>query len=127
MRELAAASVVEVDPQAMKADRPVVHFGRKNCCLPHVERCNYAVAILPLIHRTNKNVKQAWYADNAIAVGKVCDLRARWDDLVSSGPLFGYFVNASKSSLVLKESHLATATKYFENTNINITTKEAHI
>ena len=71
----------------------------------------YAVGILPLIHCTNKNVKQAWYADDATAVGQVCDLRAWWDDLVSSGPSFGYFVNASKTSLVVEESHLATTTK----------------
>ena len=83
----------------------------------------YAVGILPLIHRTYNKVKQAWYADDATAVGKVCDLRAWWDDLVSSGPSFGYFVNASKTSLVVKESQLATATKCFENTNVNITTK----
>ena len=46
----------------------------------------HAVGIFPLIHCTNKKVKQAWYADDATAVGKVCDLRAWWDDLVSSGP-----------------------------------------
>ena len=83
----------------------------------------YAVGILPLIQQTNKNVKQAWYADDATAVGKVSDLKAWWDDLVSKGPRLGYFVNASKTSLVVKESHLASATRFFENTNVNITTE----
>ena len=35
--------------------------------------------------------------------------------------MFGYFVNASKTSLVVKESHLATATEGFGNTNVSIT------
>ena len=47
----------------------------------------------------------------------------RWDNLVTSGPDFGYFVNASKTSLVVKEGHLADAVKYFENTNVQISTE----
>ena len=71
----------------------------------------YSVGILPLIHHVSGDVKQVWYADDATAAGKLSNLNLRewWDNLVSSGPDFGYFVNASKTSLVVKEGHLADA------------------
>ena len=79
----------------------------------------YSVGILPLIHHVSGDVKQVWYVDDAIAAGELSNLREWWDNLVTSGPDFGYFVNASKTSLVVKEGHLADAVKYFENTNFH--------
>ena len=80
----------------------------------------YAVGILP---RISCDEKQVWYADDATSTGQLSNLREWWDTLVTFGPDFGYFVNASKTSLVEKEGHLADATKYFENTNVKITTE----
>ena len=83
----------------------------------------YSVGILPLIHCVSGDVKQVWYANDATAAGELSNLWEWWDNLVTSGPDFGYFVNASKTSLVVKKVHLADAVKYFENTNVQISTE----
>ena len=83
----------------------------------------YAVGIIPLIRKVSCDVKQVWYADDATAAGQLKSLRQWWNNLVSLGPDFGYFVNPSKTSLIVKEHHLAEATKHFQNTNICITTE----
>ena len=41
----------------------------------------------PSTHPTNNKSVKPWYADFATAVGKVSDLRAWWDELVSNGQL----------------------------------------
>ena len=83
----------------------------------------YAVGIVPLIQKVSCDVKQVWYADDATAAGQLKHLRQWWDKLVSFGPDYGYFVNASKTSLIVKECHLSDAIKSFENTNVCITTE----
>ena len=58
----------------------------------------YAIGILPLIHHLNQQLcTQVWYADDAAVGGSLSALREWWDDLCSSGPMFGYYPNASKS------------------------------
>ena len=49
----------------------------------------YALATIPLIRKLTSNSMQAWYADDAAAVGKVTDLRDWWDQLAKEGPDFG--------------------------------------
>jgi len=80
----------------------------------------YAIAILPLIHRVNVEVKQVWYADDATATGCVAALREWWDRLVSFGPAYGYHVNASKTWLITKEPHRSAAMSAFQGTEVNI-------
>ena len=84
----------------------------------------YAIAILPLIDRIDHAVKQIWYADDASATGRITDLRMWWDKLVSIGPSYGYYVNASKTWLVVKEDHLDVAKSTFHDTRVNITSDE---
>ena len=81
----------------------------------------YAVAILPLINRIKNGVKQIWYADDA-AGGLLTDLREWWDQLCKLGPLFGYFVNPSKTWIIVKEDHLVDAKAAFQDTDIQFTT-----
>ena len=58
----------------------------------------YAIGILPLIHHLNHQLcTQVWYADDAAVGGSLSALREWWDDLCSSGPMFDYYPNASKS------------------------------
>ena len=83
----------------------------------------YAIATLPLIHSLNADVKQVWYADDASACGKIQALRSWWDKLVSTGPAYGYNVNAPKTWLVVKESYLSTAKQVFQDTGVNVTTE----
>ena len=80
-----------------------------------------ALAILPLIYRVSQSVKQVWYTDDATATGNIQSLHTWWDDLATIGPALGYHVNASKTWLVTKESHYATAVAAFQDTAVNIT------
>ena len=43
--------------------------------------------------------------------------------MVSAGPAFGYFANASKTWLLTKEEHLDQARSLFQGTQVNITTR----
>ena len=63
------------------------------------------------------------YADYAAVGGSLSALREWWDDLFSSGPMFGYYPNASKSWLVLKDESAALAPSIFGDTGINLTTE----
>ena len=82
----------------------------------------YAIAITPLINRLETElVKQTWYADDAAAGGKLVDLKAWWDQLIDLGPDYGYFPNAKKTWLIVKENKLSEATVTFSDTGISIT------
>ena len=64
---------------------------------------------------------QVWYADDASAGGSLLKLRQWWDKLTSFGPDFGYFPNASKSWLVVKEGLLPEVCDIFSGISLNIT------
>ena len=81
----------------------------------------YALSTIPLIRKLPDNVVHAWYADDASACGKISHLRLWWDQISSLGPPFGYFPNASKTWLVVKEQYLTHAQMLFANTCVNIT------
>jgi len=61
-------------------------------------------------------VHQIWYADDACASGSLQNLRQWWNDL---GPDYGYFINASKCWLLLKDSATADA-NLFDGTGVNV-------
>ena len=48
-------------------------------------------------------------------------LRSWWDQLSSFGPAFGYFPNASKTWLVIKEQFQSHAISAFQDTAVNVT------
>ncbi len=50
----------------------------------------------------HNQVKQVWFADDAIAGAWLYHLRAWWDHLVDIGPEYGYHPNASKTWLTVK-------------------------
>ena len=65
--------------------------------------------------------KQVWYADDATAGGSLNHLKAWWDRISAIGPDYGYYPNASKTWLVVKEANLEEATALFQGTGISIT------
>jgi len=70
----------------------------------------YTIGTLPLISHLNGLVKQCWYADASAAGGKLSKLKP-WQDLLSSvGPRYGYFPNAIKTTLIVKETFKTDAT-----------------
>ena len=81
----------------------------------------YGLAVLPLIRRLSDLAQQVWYADDATGGGSLHRVRGWWDKLNVVGPTFGYFPNAIKTWLVVKEPVLAAAQSLFQDTAINIT------
>ena len=69
----------------------------------------YALAITPLIKRLKEQVptaSQVWFADDSSAAGRLVALRNWWQHLMILGPEFGYFPNAGKTTVVVKEEFL---------------------
>ena len=83
----------------------------------------YALGILPLIQRSTGDILQVWYADDASATGTIHNLREWWEKITTIGPSYGYYANATKTWLVVKDAHLASATSAFLGTNVNITSE----
>ena len=82
----------------------------------------YTIAVNPLIHRLKHDTtKQIWFADDTTAGGKFNNLREWWDCLINIGPEYGYFTNASKTWLIVKEGYKDEATSTFEGTQVVIT------
>ena len=82
----------------------------------------YALGVVPLIRRLNHLARQLWFADDASAGGHLTDLVAWWKKLNELGPAFGYYPNASKTWLVVKEEHLQLAQELFAAQGVKITT-----
>ena len=81
----------------------------------------YTVGILPLILHLKSESEQIWYADDSSAIGTLSSLCTRWDRILKV-PDFRYFVNASKSVMIVKEDSLQEAEMMFEGSDIQITT-----
>ena len=79
--------------------------------------------LLRLLQRCVPEIKQVWLADDATGAGKLDKLKLWWDKVILEGTKLGYFVNQSKSWLILKDpDELETAQNIFENSQIKITT-----
>jgi hypothetical protein len=80
----------------------------------------YALSLMPLIWELHDTVHQIWYADDAQASGKLSALRRWWNSLVLRGPGYGYYVNASKTTLVVKPHLMDEASILFHDTGIKL-------
>ena len=61
-------------------------------------------------------------ADDITGAGTINDLKCWWDSVVKEGKQFGYYVNASKSWLILKDSEMLENAKLtFQDSEIKIT------
>jgi len=84
----------------------------------------YAVAVTPLIHRlADENMKQVWFANDASAGGRLEHIKNWWDNISQIGPEYGYFPNASKTWLIVKERNVEQAKQMFQGTGVVITPK----
>ena len=81
----------------------------------------YALATLSLIKSLPTSVNQVWYVNDATAIGSLQYLKCWWDTLIAKSPSYGYFVNPSKSWLVVKKGLISDASNVFGDSNINIT------
>ena len=84
----------------------------------------YSIGITPLIKDLQvPHMHQVWFANDATAGGSLNGLHEWWSRLQSWGPSYGYFVNASKTWLIVKPEHLDVASEVFQNTSIGITSE----
>ena len=90
----------------------------------------YAIGIIPMLPRLktdHENIeikeKHVAYADDLGGAGKLEEMLKWWNNVKVFGPLIGYYPNAFKSWLVVKEKQFELAKEIFKNTNINVTTE----
>ena len=85
----------------------------------------YAVATLPLIKELGQcaKTKQIWFADDASDAGELNMIKTWWNHLTTHGPGYGYYPNATKTWLLVKEPFEEKARQLFGKTGVNITTE----
>ena len=90
----------------------------------------YAIAVIPMIlmivditSKIDGSTKTAAYTDDVTAAGKIIQLKNWWKTLCILGPKFGYYPEASKSWLLVKEKVKQRAFTVFKDTAIKITTE----
>ena len=75
------------------------------------------IGMIPLIHQlSNEFIKQAWVSDNASASSDFSALQQWSDHLVQIGPQYGYYPNALKTRLIVKDEFLSRAKTIFQET-----------
>ena len=72
---------------------------------------------------SQETVKQVWLADDAAAAGSIADLNSWYRCLENIGERHGYFVNGSKSWLIVKTKEMAEKAKEIFGDTVNITTE----
>ena len=82
----------------------------------------YSIAILPLLEIAT-TAKRIAFADDFTGIGTIEALREWWNLILEFGPLIGYFPNAKKSVLIVKQEYYEQAMTIFADTEIEITTE----
>ena len=86
----------------------------------------YALGLIPLLSsiiRINTgNLIDVAFADDLTGVGKLHELIEWWKNVLHCGPYLGYYVNESKSWLIINEEYIQIARETFRDYNIKITT-----
>ena len=89
----------------------------------------YTLGINPLIQFLHEFIiikehysKEVAFADG-LAVGKINEIKNFWDVIENIGPKYGYFPEASKSHLIVKDQHVDVASVIFNETNVKITAR----
>ena len=84
----------------------------------------YSIGVTPLINTLQgPQISQVWFADDATAGGSINGFYDWWCALKSKGPSYGYFVNTSKTWLIVKPEYRNLANEVFRNTGISVTSE----
>lgn len=67
-----------------------------------------------------QNSRQALLADDAPTSGKLVGIKIWWNNMTNIGPKYGYFPNASKTWLILKDEYLEEAEQLSQGTGAKI-------
>ena len=81
----------------------------------------YGISIMPMIRKLNPSILQKWYADDGSMAGTLPDLLDAFKALETIGKAFGYFFNAPKCQLIVKNCIRKKAERIFKNTEVEIT------
>ena len=93
----------------------------------------YALGIRPLSDNLGEVVdhekcKQSWFAEDSSAGGQLTEMKTWWDQLCIVGPKYGYYPQASKTILIVKERFEGKAKAIFGKRWIEISTRgERHM
>ena len=93
----------------------------------------YGLGIKPLTSELSNAIntercKQAWYADDSSAAGRLVEMRKWWNTLCTAGPKYGYFPLPTKTILIVKEEYFMKAEEVFADTGVTITKRgERHM
>ena len=86
----------------------------------------YVLGLVPLLasifSNNTGNLIHVAFADDLTRVGKMYELIGWWKNVLHYGPYLGYYVNKSKSWLIMKEEYIEIANETFQDCNIKITT-----
>ena len=77
--------------------------------------------IIDTLRERIAKIKQVWLADDASGAGKIADLKDWYDTLIKEGSKFGYYVNQSKSWMIVKSNQLKEEALKSFGDSINIT------
>ena len=97
---------------------------------PVVTMSMYALGIIPLLQLNNQQqssdnnfTRRIAFADDFTGIGTIKCVKAWWDEINQHGPYIGYYPNARKSCLIVKEQYYEQAKEIFKDDNIMITTE----
>ena len=88
--------------------------------------CMYGLGTLPLVNMFAV-VKRCFYAEDGAGAGELSRLRKWWDSLIVNGPKYGYYPNADKTNLVVKEDLQEAASTHFSDTGVRIRTVRKYL
>ena len=82
----------------------------------------YGVSLLPMIRKLKdpNNVLQSWYADDSAAIAKLKKFEIWLKNVIEEGPAFGYFLEPSKSFLVVDKQYAEEAHHIFQKYSITL-------
>ena len=90
----------------------------------------YGIGVLPLIRELqgdHPQVTEPWYADDAVAGGKFPNIVERVRDLQARGPAGDYYLEPTKSILVVALGNAAREEENFRGWGIKVVTGHCYL
>jgi hypothetical protein len=90
----------------------------------------FGLELMPLIRRLKEElptVHQLWYADDAAAGSSFSKIREFMNFLQKHGPSYGYFLEPSKSILIVTPENKAAAESTFADKGFTIVTGHRYL
>ena len=89
---------------------------------PGVRTLGIMPLLTSIISNNTGNLIHIVFADDLTDVGQIHELTEWWKNVLHYGPYLGYYINESKSWLIMKEEYIQIAKETFRDYNRKITT-----